>query len=114
MDAGKLNRRVTIRKSTASQDAKFKTPVLMWSDLAAVWAEVEDALPSRAEKLADGINIAAKPCRVRMRWRGDVTNAMRLVIDGREYRIIAGPAAIHNRTGIEVMCEALSTEGMDG
>lgn len=114
MDAGKLNRRVTIRKSTETKDAKFNTPVLTWSDHATVWAEVQDVLPSRGEKLADGINIAAQPCRVRMRWRGDVTSAMRLKIDGREYRIIAGPAAIQNRTGIELMCEALSTEGMDG
>lgn len=114
MDAGKLNRRIEIRTSTTTVDPTYKTQKLVWSTLAKIWAEVQDVLPSRGEQQVEAINIAARPCRVRMRWRGDVTSAMRLVIADREYRIIAGPADIENRTGIELMAEALTTEGKDG
>lgn len=114
MDAGKLNRRVTILVSTVDIDPMFKTQKMSWSELATVWAEVQDVLPSRSEKMVDVVKIASRPCRVRMRRRSDLTSAMRLRIGGLDYRIVAGPAEIDNRTGIEVMAEALTTEGDDG
>lgn len=76
-----------------------------------VWCEIEDMLPSRAERLADGINVAARPARVRMRLRTDITPNMRFVADERVMQIVAGPAVIRNRTMIEFVVEDYSTAG---
>src|SRR3546814_15312959 len=63
-----------------------------WESVCNPWVNYQDMLPSRGEKLADGINVASRPARVRMRFRTDVTPDMRFVIDGRVMQIIAGPA----------------------
>lgn len=94
-----------------------------WALVEEVRAEVKDVLPSRAEKLAGGINVATRPARVRMRYRSDVTPDMRLVLGARvvndvvDYsnarimQIIAGPAELGNREGVEFMAENYSTAG---
>lgn len=94
-----------------------------WELVASVFAEVQDALPSRGERLADGINIATRPARVRMRWRNDVTPAMRFVrgadatgeevdySNARVMQIVGGPAEIGRREGLEFMVEDYSTAG---
>lgn len=81
-----------------------------------VWASIVDMLPSRGERLADGLNVATRPSRVRMRFRTDVDASMRLVdvtdgVDGRVMQIITPPATIMNRTGVEFMVEDYSTAG---
>lgn len=68
-------------------------------------AEVEDMLPSRGEKLADGINMATRPARVRMRYRDDVTPEMRFVMGARVMSIMSGPAELGRRGGLEFMVE---------
>lgn len=82
---------------------------------AEVPAEIEDMLPSRGERLANGINVATRPARVRMRYRTDITAAMRFVditdgTDGRVMQIIAGPAML-GRDAVEFMVEDYSTSG---
>jgi head-tail adaptor len=76
-----------------------------------VWASVKDALPSRAEKLADGINMAARPARVRMRFRDDVTPDMRFVMGSRIMQIVSGPAELGRREALEFMVEEYSPAG---
>lgn len=81
-----------------------------------VWASIVDVLPSRAEKMAEGLNIATRPARVRMDFRTDVDASMRLIettegVDGRVMQIIAGPATIGNRDAVEFMVEEYSTAG---
>lgn len=82
-----------------------------WEPVAVVWASVEDALPSRAERLADGINVASRPARVRMRYRDDLNAAMRFVIGSRIMQIVAGPAELGRRDGLEFMVEDYSVAG---
>jgi head-tail adaptor len=48
-----------------------------------------------------------------MRWRSDITSTMRLQIDGRTLQIIAGPAELGRRDGIELVAEDLTTEGQE-
>lgn len=88
-----------------------------WELLAEVWAEIVDMLPSRGERLADGINVATRPARVRIRHRTDVTNAMRIVagahvVNGavdysgaRIMQITTLPAELGRREGLEFMVE---------
>lgn len=84
-----------------------------WSNLGTEWAEVRDMLPSRGERIADGIDITRRPVRVRTLYRSDVTAAMRIAIDGRAgfYRIVTEPAELGRRDGIEFVAERLSTAG---
>lgn len=105
----KLNRRVRIERpvpDTSLEGAGSGTWVLVKE----VWAEVQDALPSRGERLADGINVAARPARVRIRFRDDVASNMRLVllrkgVPERVMQIVSGPAVLGNRDGLEMMVE---------
>ena len=116
MKAGKLDREITILHfaESTTQDPLYGTVIVTeWLPLATVWAEVQDMLPSRGERLVEGINIARRPCRVRMRYRNDITSAMRIRIGTRELRIIAGPAELGRREGLEFMAEELSTEGQE-
>ncbi|VXC81272.1 Bacteriophage head-tail adaptor [Sphingomonas sp. T1] len=82
-----------------------------WALVDEVWAGVVDMLPSRGEKLAEGINVATRPARVRMRIRDDITSNMRFVMGDRIMQIIAGPAIIRQRSGVEFMVEEYSTAG---
>ena len=80
---------------------------------------MQDALPSRGEQLADGIDVAARPARVRIRYRTDISSSMRVLVgrrvpgeDGadewltdRTAQIITVPAEIGNREGLEFMVE---------
>lgn len=113
MDAGTLDRRVTILTRSETADPVYGTEAVTWTALATVWANVRDMVPSRGERIADGIQIANRPCRVRMRYRADVTSAMRLQIGSRQLRIITQPAELGRREGIEFIAEELTSEGQE-
>lgn len=82
-----------------------------WQLVAEVWAEIQDILPSRSERMADGLNVASRPARVRIRFRTDVTPAMRFVRGTRVMQIVAGPAELGRREGLEFMVEDHSSAG---
>lgn len=115
MHPGKLDRRITLLQSVETQEQVRGTYEANWTPLATVWAEVQDMLPSRGERLADGVNVAARPCRVRIRYRADIASDMRLTVEGRagQYRIITQPAELGRRDGLEFMAEQLTTEGQE-
>ena len=107
---GALNRRIRIEKpvpDTSLTGAGSGT----WELLGEAWASVEDVLPNRAERLADGLNIATRPARVRLRYRDDVTPSMRFVMGDRVMQIIAEPAEIGFRDALEFMVEDYSSAG---
>jgi SPP1 family predicted phage head-tail adaptor len=111
MIAGKLDRRVTILVRSDEKDPVYGTKTPVWLDQVTVAAEVLDLLPSKGDQAAGEMSLARRPARIRMRWRDDVTQANRVRIDGRDMRIVAGPAMLGRRDGLEIMVEELSTEG---
>jgi head-tail adaptor len=82
-----------------------------WALVDEVWAEVEDALPSRGERESNGFNMAARPARVRMHYRDDIGGSMRFVMPGRVMQIISGPAKIERGARVEFMVEDYSPAG---
>lgn len=81
-----------------------------------VWCQIVDVLPSRGERVANGIDITARPSRVRMYYRADVTGDMRFVdvsegSDGRIMQIVSGPAKIGRRWQLEFMVEEYAPAG---
>ncbi|MCZ4341519.1 head-tail adaptor protein [Sphingomonadaceae bacterium G21617-S1] len=108
LDAGSLDRRIRIERpvvddsfDSAGEDA--------WPLVAIVWASVQDVLPSRGERLADGLVTATRPARVRIRYRSGITADMRFVMDDRVMQIISGPAELGRRQGLEFMVADYST-----
>ncbi|MEH3121984.1 MAG: head-tail adaptor protein [Sphingomonas phyllosphaerae] len=119
---GRLDRRVRIERPVAS--ASFTgAGAGTWAKVADTRASIQDALPSRGERLADGLNATTRPARVRMRYRTDVTAAMRIVLlryDGatdtwvpadRIMQITTVPAELGRRDGLEMMVEDYSPAG---
>lgn len=108
--AGKYNRKLRIERPVAASGIKSAGQG-SWVEVAQVWAEVQDKLPSKAEELSGGINVSKRPARVRMRYRTDVTPDMRFVLGDRIMQIVAGPAELGNRQAIEFMAEDYRSAG---
>lgn len=109
LQAGKLDKRVRIERSTVTRDTDYNTEVKTWVAHATVWAQVLDVLPSKSEAVQDAVQTAERPSRVRMHYRDDITPDMRVVVLGhgakpdRVCEITAGPAELGSGEGIELM-----------
>ena len=123
MRASSLDRQILIEKKSVTQDPNFGTELVTWVPLSTVsgqperyWAEVQDALPSRAESVTQGLAVARNQTRIRFRYRNDVEvdSSMRVTVFGditnRVLQIVGGPARIGGRKElIEIMCERISS-----
>lgn len=124
MKKGPLNRRIRIERpvpDTSLDGAGSGT----WALVAEVAASVQDMLPSRGERIADGIRIANRPARVRMRFHPAIAANMRVLVgrnlrdaDGnigwhtdRTAQIITVPAELGRREGLEFMIEDFTSAG---
>ena len=47
MNVGALDRRITIERKVETRDTSYNTAVVSWVPLAQVWANIQDAMPSR-------------------------------------------------------------------
>ncbi len=114
LDRGDMDRLVRIEKPVKNTSFTGSGQG-SWSEVGTVWASVKDALPSRGERLAEGMNVTQRPARVRMDWDATVTAAMRLVditdgADGRVMQIVTPPARL-GHDGMEMMVEDYSPAG---
>ncbi len=122
--AGSLDRMVTVEYPVKTQDAVYGTELITWLPLVRdgvgspiigvrFWAEVQDALPSRSEAVTQGLAVARNQTRMRLRWRDDITSAMRVTLHGDTdtiYQIVGGPADFGGRKElIEIVCERYSS-----
>lgn len=122
--ANDLDRRIRIERPVAD-DAPDGAGSGSWAFVCEVAAQVRDMLPSRGEQMAQGINIATRPARVRMRFRAGINSGMRVLVgrnvrgtDGkpvwqteRVAQIATVPAELGRREGLEFMVEDYSTAG---
>lgn len=109
--AGDLDRRITFEARATAQGGAYNRKAVSWEPQFTECAQVRDVLPSRAESVEQGLSLQRRPCRIRLRWRPDVTSDMRIDYDGRKLRIISGPVELGRREGLELMAEEYSTEG---
>jgi SPP1 family predicted phage head-tail adaptor len=110
--AGSLRSRITFQQKLVPEGLTSAGKE-GWVPVVTVRAEVRDVLPSRSERLSEGMTIAARPARIRMRYRTDITSDMRILHGNRVMQITAGPAEIGNREALELMAEDYSTAGGD-
>lgn len=115
MNAGQLDRRITIESKVTRVDPDYGTETVAWETFAGrISAQVQDVLPSKSESAADGLVIATRPARVRIRYMSGITSDMRLIVHGatdRLMQIVAGPAELGRREGIELVATEYSTQG---
>lgn len=118
----RLNRQITIESKAITIDSNTGVETVTWTAIAnegdssetpaRLWAEVQDVPPSRGEMLAQGVPVGRVLTRIRMRWRGDVTSAMRVVLHGDvdvPLSIVGGPSEVGGRKRfIEITAERYS------
>ena len=109
--ASSLDTRIRIERKLVTRDPQYGTEQVTWGQFAYVWAEVKDILPSKAERLADSIQIGRKPARIRIRYLAGLAADMRIIIDNRIHQIISGPVTLGRRDAMEIMVEEHSSVG---
>lgn len=113
MQAGRLDRMISIEYKHVEPEAAYGTDVVTWQRLETCAAEVQDALPSRAEAVQQGLAVARNQTRIRIRWRSDIDSSMRIIVHGDTdvvYQIVGGPAEVGGRKRmLELVCERFST-----
>lgn len=80
-----LNRKIEFLTFTLGQDPDDGSPIESWDTFAYAFAKVEP-LVGREFWAAQAVQ-AEKTVKFTLRWRGDLTPAMRIVFDGKTYKI---------------------------
>ncbi len=120
MRAGQLDVRIVIEYPAATVDSTYGTEVITWHPLVAagspvaavpLWAQWIDTLPSRSESVQNGLAVARNQSRLRMRYRSNLTSAMRVTDyeTGVVYQIVGGPATIGRNQWSEIVVERYSS-----
>lgn len=102
MDPRKLDRRITIQRPVANQNA-FGEPIITWTDVDAIWAEKRDM--RGMERFAAQQVMAEVDAKFVIRYRSDVTPLNRIVFDGRNYDI-ASVLELGRREALEILAVA--------
>ncbi len=84
MNAGDLDKRVTILSPTSTQNGAGET-VTTYAAIATVWAQVRQQ--SAMESIRNADTTAQATYAIRIRWRPDVTEKCRLRYAGRDLEI---------------------------
>jgi head-tail adaptor len=112
MRAGTLRNRITIEANVLVDDPDYGPQPGTWQPIASrIPAEVQDVLPSKSERVTQGIRVATQPARIRIRYRAGITSDMRVIVHGptdRTMQIVGGPAVLGRREGLEMVCEEYS------
>lgn len=104
IDAGTLNRRVTIQAPATGQD-EIGQPAIGWVDVATVWANVRH--PNGAEAIRANKETATTAASIRIRHRSDVSAANRIIADAAAYEVRQVLPDASGREFIDLVCEAV-------
>lgn len=102
MEAGKLDRLVTLQRATVTTDA-FGAEVQTWADRATVSASAEPISDGERWRAAEvGATVTM---RFQIRWGIGVLVTDRLLYEGRAYEIV-GVKELERRAGVEISAAA--------
>lgn len=102
---GRLATRIRIMVASPVQDA-WGQPLEAWSELATVWGDFRHV--SGIESAKGGSDITQARGSVRIRYRTDITAAMRCEAGGRTYDIKAVLPDLNRKEYVDLVCEAAS------
>lgn len=112
MNLGPLDTRARCEYKVVTQDETYGTEIITWTLLRVLWVGIQDELPSKSEAVKQGLAVATRRARVRANYATDIDSSMRLVImrpTATTYQIVAGPAVIGDKEGIEMWVEVTSS-----
>jgi len=113
----KFDRRCRIEQKQITLDATYGTEVITWTLYRVLWANIQDALPSRSESVLQGLAVARNQIRVRFERTADteaIDSSMRCILwrPGEVvFQLVGGPAWVDSPRGIEIVIERYSTGG---
>lgn len=103
--AGRLNRRITIRRIVAAVPDGVGGKVQSWGDHATVWAEAKPISDGERWRAEQSQVTATATHRFLVRWGVGVTPLDRILFEGREFEI-SGVKEIGLRDGQEITAVA--------
>lgn len=120
---GWIQKLATFEQRATSIDAASGTEVETWEPLVGLpgsptvaekfWVRVRDVRPARSEAMSNDLTVARNQVELRVRWRDDVTSALRITLHGDTdvvYQVIGGPAEVVGRKReLELLLERYST-----
>ncbi|MCR4297502.1 MAG: head-tail adaptor protein [Gallionella sp.] len=123
MRAGAMDRQVTVEKKQVTVDPTYGTELVSWIPLVAqagsptvaarFWARFRDVLQGRGETVKMDVALSSGRAVVGMRYRSDITSAMRVRLhgDGDDviYQIITDPVMIGRKEETEFIVERYSS-----
>lgn len=101
--AGDLRWPAIIERRTVLRSADTGAEVVTWAPLATVRVQLRESATAN-EATEGGVNAYARPSKVRMWYRSDVTTEDRLNLGGRLLQI-TGTAELGYRQGLELACK---------
>ncbi|MYM31488.1 head-tail adaptor protein [Duganella sp. CY15W] len=113
MRGSQLDRRITIERPTQVELPGYGMQPGPWEPVASrIPAQVFDDLPSKSETVRDGLALAKKTARVRIRYIPGLSSDLRVVVHGeadQQFQIVGGPAELGRRRWIEMTVESFSS-----
>jgi SPP1 family predicted phage head-tail adaptor len=107
--AGSLRSRVTIQRRDVGETDSFGTPIVSWENVATVWANIRYL--NGKEYLTSGTEISAATMSVRIRYRSDITAAMRVLFGDCVLNIKAVLPDEAKREYVDLACETGANDG---
>lgn len=108
MQAGNLNRKVTIQTPNTAKD-EYNEPVGGWLDVASVWADIK--MLSGLETVKANADVSVVKASIRIRYRTGITAGMRVLCDGLAYDIRAVMPDVAGRVFTDLAVEQGANEG---
>ena len=105
MESRRLNRKVTIQHLVEGQDEAGQ-PTQDWAALATCWANIKHL--SGVETIKADAQASAVKVSIRIRYRSDVTAAMRVVLGSTTYEIKAVMPDEAGREFADLACEVIA------
>lgn len=102
MQAGRLNRRVTLQAPGTAED-ELGQPIPGWTDVATVCGDVR--LRSGLESIKAGAVVSTVQASVRIRYRKGINAGMRVLVDSVPYEVLAVQPDVGGREYVDLVCQ---------
>ena len=105
MQAGRLNRRVTLQAPGTTTD-EIGQPIPGWTDVATLWADIR--MKSGLESIKAGASVSVVQASIRVRYRAGINAGMRVVHNLQVYEILAVQPDVGGREYVDLVCHVVA------
>lgn len=113
MQAGKLNRRITVQKRAQGQDDAGQ-PIDVWVDVAKVWSWVktQNGMAATGQTASQsGVAMSVNSYSFRVRYRPTVTDDMRVLYGGMAFDVKQVRHDLAGHEWTDIVCEQGGNDG---